>query len=72
MVEQRYQAVLAVIGDGETVTDVAARFGVARHAAPAWVAGIEVVHHVAEPLTGADALPYGKVYQTVRHWRKDA
>jgi hypothetical protein len=28
--EQRYQAVLAVIGDGETVTEVAARFGVAR------------------------------------------
>ena len=26
--EQRYQAVLAVVGDGETVTDVAARFGV--------------------------------------------
>ena len=30
MAEQRYQAVLAVIADGETVTDVAARFGVAR------------------------------------------
>jgi transposase-like protein len=28
--EQRYQAVLAVISDGETVTDVAARFGVSR------------------------------------------
>jgi transposase-like protein len=28
--EQRYQAVLAVISDGETVTEVAARFGVAR------------------------------------------
>jgi hypothetical protein len=26
--EQRYQAVLAVIGEGETVTDVAAGFGV--------------------------------------------
>ena len=28
--EQRYQAVLAVISGGETVTDVAARFGVSR------------------------------------------
>ena len=30
MAEQRYEAVRAVIADGETVTDVAARFGVAR------------------------------------------
>lgn len=30
MLEQRYQAVLAVIGDGETVKSVAARFGVSR------------------------------------------
>ena len=28
--EQRYEAVRAVIANGETVTDVAARFGVAR------------------------------------------
>jgi hypothetical protein len=31
--EQRYQAVLAVIGGGETVKDTAARFGVSRHRA---------------------------------------
>jgi hypothetical protein len=30
VVEQRYEAVRAVICDGETVTDVAVRFGVAR------------------------------------------
>lgn len=30
MAEQRYQAVLVVINDGETVTGVAARFGFAR------------------------------------------
>jgi transposase InsO family protein len=35
--EQRYQAVLAVIGDGETVTDVAARFGVARKTVHDWL-----------------------------------
>ena len=37
MAEQRYQAVLAVISDGETVTDVAARFGVARKTVHAWL-----------------------------------
>jgi hypothetical protein len=30
LVEQRYQAVLAVLNDGPTVTDVARRFEVAR------------------------------------------
>jgi transposase InsO family protein len=35
--EQRYQAVLAVISDGDTVTDVAARFGVARKTVHDWL-----------------------------------
>jgi len=35
--EQRYQAVLAVIASGETVTDVAARFGVSRKTVHAWL-----------------------------------
>jgi transposase InsO family protein len=39
--EQRYQAVLAVISDGETVTDVAARFGVARKTVHGWLAKYE-------------------------------
>jgi transposase InsO family protein len=39
--EQRYQAVLAVISDGETVTDVAARFGVTRKTIHAWLAKYE-------------------------------
>jgi transposase len=39
--EQRYQAVLAVIGDGETVTGVAARFGVARKTVHDWLAKYE-------------------------------
>lgn len=35
MVEQRYQAVLAVLSDGETVTDVAAAVGCrGRHCTP--------------------------------------
>ena len=41
MAEQRYQAVLAVISDGETVTDVAARFGVSRQTVHAWLAKYE-------------------------------
>lgn len=41
MAEQRYRAVLAVISDGETVTDVAARFGVSRQTLHAWLARYE-------------------------------
>ncbi len=43
MVEQRYQAVRAVIADGETVTEVAARFGVSRKTVHAWLAKYEAV-----------------------------
>ena len=39
--EQRYRAVLAVISDGETVTDAAARFGVSRQTLHAWLAKYE-------------------------------
>jgi len=39
--EQRYQAVLAVISDGETVKDVAARFGVSRQSVHSWLAKYE-------------------------------
>src|SRR4051812_17341265 len=41
MAEQRYQAVLAVIGDGETVTEVAARFGESRTTVHGWLARYE-------------------------------
>jgi transposase InsO family protein len=40
--EQRYEAVRAVIADGETVTDVAARFGVSRKTVHVWLARYEV------------------------------
>lgn len=39
--EQRYEAVRAVIADGETVTEVAARFGVARKTVHAWLSRYE-------------------------------
>ncbi len=41
VVEQRYRVVLAVISDGETVTEVAARFGVARKTVHDWLARYE-------------------------------
>jgi transposase len=41
VVEQRYQAVLAVLSDGETVTDVAGRFGVRRQTVHEWLARYE-------------------------------
>jgi transposase InsO family protein len=39
--EQRYEAVRAVIADGETVTSVAARFGVSRKTMHGWLARYE-------------------------------
>ena len=37
VVEQRYQAVLEVLNDGATVTDVARRYGVARQTVHVWL-----------------------------------
>ena len=42
MSEQRHQSVLAVTNDGETVTDVAARFGVSRKTVHQWLSRYEV------------------------------
>src|SRR4051794_36252382 len=39
--EQRYQAVLAVIDQGDTVTSVAGRFGVSRKTVHVWLARYE-------------------------------
>jgi hypothetical protein len=39
--EQRYEAVRSVIADGETVTSVAARFGVSRKTVHGWLARYE-------------------------------
>ncbi len=41
MAEQRYRAVLAVIRDGRTVTEVAAAVGVSRQTMHAWLAKYE-------------------------------
>lgn len=45
--EQRYQAVLAVISDGRTVSEVAAQWGVSRQSVHAWL-----VRYEAEGLAG--------------------
>ena len=37
VMEQRYEAVMAVLRDGEPVTEVAARFGVSRQSVHAWI-----------------------------------
>jgi transposase-like protein len=39
--EQRYQAVLAVIAEGGTVSEVAGRWGVSRQTVHAWLARYE-------------------------------
>lgn len=41
MVEQRYQAVLAVISDGLSITQVASKVGVSRQTLHAWLARYE-------------------------------
>jgi transposase len=41
VVEQRYQAVLAVIGDGRSVVEVAAQVGVSRQTVHEWLARYE-------------------------------
>ena len=41
MVEQRYQAVLAVIADGRTVKEVAAQWGVSRQSLHSWLSRYE-------------------------------
>ena len=41
IMEQRYQAVLAVVQDGWKVTEVAARLGVSRQSVHAWITRYE-------------------------------
>ena len=63
VVEQRYQAVLEVLHDGATVTDVARRHGVARQTVHAWLrrygsAGLAgLVDGSARPLSCPHQMP---------------
>ena len=40
VVEQRYQAVLAVLADGRTVSEVAGQWSVSRQTVHSWLAGM--------------------------------
>lgn len=57
LVEQRYRAVLEVLNDGATVTDVARRFGVARQTVHVWLRRyateglVGLADHSSRPLT---------------------
>ena len=42
MAEQRYKAVLAVIGDGRSITEVAAAWGVSRQTLHGWLVRYEL------------------------------
>ena len=63
MAEQRYQAVLAVIKDGRTVTETAAAVGVSRQSLYAWLGKYEVggldglVDGSHRPLTSPQQMP---------------
>src|SRR3712207_3343860 len=59
--EQRYQAVLKVISDGETVKDVAGWCGVSRQSVHAWLAKYEAGG--LEALTDASHRPKGCPHQ---------
>ena len=62
LVEQRYQAVLGVVRDGATVTDVAVVFGVTRQTVHRWLRlyaknGLEgLVDGSARPLSNATVI----------------
>jgi transposase InsO family protein len=77
--EQRYQAVLAVISEGRTVTEVAGRWGVSRQSVHAWLAryearglaGLEDLSHrpascphQMDPVTEAQVLELRRVHRS--------
>ena len=67
LVEQRYQAVLEVLNDGATVTDVARRSGVARQTVHGWLrkyaaqglAGL--VDRSSKPQSGVPGVPWSRL-----------
>jgi transposase-like protein len=67
-VEQRYQAVLEVLNDGATVTDVARRYGVARQTVHEWLR-----RYAAEGLRGLSdrsSRPLSCPHQMPPRWRR--
>jgi transposase-like protein len=79
--EQRYQAVLAVIGEGGTVSEVAGRWGVSRQSVHSWLARYEAgglegladrshrpgsCPHQMEPAVEARVLELRRVHRSCR------
>jgi transposase len=60
--EQRYQAVLAVIADGLSISQVAQKVGVSRQTLHAWLARYE-----AQGLEGLDELHHAMVSEVTDH-----
>jgi transposase len=65
--EQRYKAVLAVIGDGRQVSEVAAAWGVSRQTLHAWLARYE--HDGLEGLVDRSHRPAVVRTRWTRPWR---
>jgi transposase-like protein len=57
MQEQKYQAVLAVLSDGRSVTEVAEQWGVSRQSVHAWLRRYEESRRAAAATTGDDDTP---------------
>ena len=66
--EQRYQAVLAVIADGRGVGEVAAQFGVSRQSVHAWLRRYE--DHGLEGLANRSHKPKSMPHQMPPHGRR--
>src|SRR5438309_11968912 len=69
--EQRYEAVRAVIADGETVMDVGARFGVARKTVPVSALQGELDEWVGEYKTARPHQALDMATPAHRFWRED-
>lgn len=61
VMEQRYRAVMEVIEHGQTVTDVAARYGVSRQSVHTWVAASTSARRGVIPAT------LGEIPNPARH-----
>ncbi len=69
MAEQRYQAVLAVISDGLSISQVAEKFGVSRQTLHAWLARYEaqgLVDRSHRPVSCPHQMPAVVEARTVR------